>query len=269
MRGITGNDQIGDYKYLDLYTPYMSSYLGSTVFYPAQLYNPVYGWEKVTKLELSTELGFFKDRLLAGLSYYHNTTSNQLVSYPLPVTTGFGSIVQNIPAIIRNTGLEAEISGSIIKTRRLTWQMGINITIPRNKLVSFENLSSSSYASRYVLGQPLSIVKRYQYLGVDPATGNHQFRDFNQDGQLNTSGDWQQIIFTGQKYFGGLEQTLRSGRWELSVLFQFARVPHASNYLTLFSRPGLLMNQPEWVMNRWQKPGDITDVQRFAFTNSG
>lgn len=267
--GVTGNDQIGDYKYLELYTPYTSSYLGSTVYYPAQLYNPVYGWEKVNKLELATDLGFFSDMVLATFSYYRNNTSNQLVNYPLPVTTGFGSIVQNIPATIRNTGLEMEINGTVMKTKNLTWQMGVNITIPRNKLVSFENLSSSSYASRYVIGQPLSIVKRYEYLGVDPTTGNHQFRDFNQDGQFTTSGDWQKIIFTGQQLYGGFENTLRSGPWELSFLFQFARVPNASNYLTLFSRPGLLMNQPKWVMNRWQKVGDITDVQRFANTSGG
>lgn len=267
--GITGNDQIGDYRYLNLYTTYTSSYLNSTVFYPEQLYNPVFGWEKVRKLEGSLELGFLNDRLLFTLNYYHNTTSNQLVNYPLPGTTGFSAIVKNIPAVIQNTGFEMELQAKVLQTKRVTWNSSFNITFPRNKLISFENLSTSSYANRYVIGEPLTIAKRYKWLGVNPATGNHQFEDFNRDGFISTSGDLQQIVFTGQRYFGGMQHSISTGRWEFSVLCQFASVPNATNYLTAFLRPGLLMNQPVAVLGRWQKPGDITDVQRFANTTGG
>ncbi|MBL7733218.1 MAG: SusC/RagA family TonB-linked outer membrane protein [Chitinophagaceae bacterium] len=267
--GITGNDQIGDYKYLDLYSPYTYSYLGSTVFYPEQLYNPVYGWEKVRKLEASLEFGVWDNRLLGTVNYYHNTTTNQLVNYPLPSMTGFTSIVKNIPAVIRNTGIELELQGQLIKNKYISWSSSFNLTIPRNKLVSFQNLSSSSYANRYVIGEPLNIVKKYKWTGVNPATGNHQFEDFNRDGQITVSGDQQQIVFTGQRFFGGMQHNISYGRWELSLLLAFARTPSASNHLYVFSRPGLVMNQPVSVMNRWQKPGDITDVQRFANTSGG
>lgn len=267
--GITGNDQIGDYKYLDLYTPYSYTYLNTPVFYPEQLYNPVYGWEKVKKLEASLEFGLWDNRLLGTVNYYHNTTTNQLVNYPLPVMTGFGSILKNIPAVIRNTGIELEFHGELVKNKRLSWSSSFNLTFPRNKLISFQNLSSSSYANRYVIGQPLNIVKKYKWTGVNPATGNHQFEDFNRNGQITVSGDQQQIVFTGQRFFGGMQHIITSGRWEFSFLLSFARTPNASNHLFVFSRPGLVMNQPRSVMQRWQKPGDITDVQRFANTSGG
>lgn len=267
--GITGNDQIGDYKYLNLYTPYTYTYLGSTVFYPEQLYNPVYGWEKVRKLEASLEFGMWENRLLGTMNYYHNTTSNQLVNYPLPAMTGFGSIVKNIPAVIRNTGIEIELQGRLLQGKRISWSSSLNLTIPRNKLVSFQNLSMSSYANRYVIGEPLNIVKKYKWTGVNPATGNHQFEDFNRDGQITVSADQQQVVFTGQRFFGGMQHNINYGRWELSLLLSFARTPSASNHLYVFSRPGLVMNQPVSVLKRWQKPGDITDVQRFANTSGG
>lgn len=266
--GITGNDQIGDYKYLDLYTTYSNPYLSTTVFYPEQLFNPNYGWEKVAKLEASLELGLIKNRLLTTINYYHNTTSNQLVNYPLPSMTGFTSILQNIPALIRNTGLEIELQSKVIQRKRFRWDASFNITFPHNKLVSFQNLSSSSYATRYVIGEPLSIVKKYKYTGVDPLTGNHTFLDFNRDGQLTSSVDQQQIIFTGQRYFGGMQHTFTFGKWQFSCLVQFSRVPNAANYLYVFSRPGLLINQPTVVMDRWRKPGDITSIQKFSNTNS-
>lgn len=66
-----------------------------------------------------------------------------------------------------------------------------------------------------------------------------------------------------------MQHSISTGRWEFSVLCQFASVPNATNYLTAFLRPGLLMNQPVAVLGRWQKPGDITDVQRFANTTGG
>ncbi len=61
--GITGNDQIGDYQYLDAYnsgTPYN----GITALEPSQLFNPHYGWETNKKMEGALELGFFHDRIL-------------------------------------------------------------------------------------------------------------------------------------------------------------------------------------------------------------
>jgi TonB-linked SusC/RagA family outer membrane protein len=262
--GITGNDQIGDYKYLNLYTTYTSPYLNTTVFYPQQLYNPVYGWEKVRKLEASLDLGFFSNRILATVNYYHNTTSNQLVNYPLAATTGFTSLVQNIPAVIRNSGVELDFQATLYHQKKFSWNASFNLTFPRNKLVSFENLSTSSYNSRYVIGEPLTIVKRYKWNSVDPTNGIHQFQDFNHDGLITSSGDFQQVVFTGQRYFGGMQQNITSGRWDFSVLFQFACTPDASSYLTAFSRPGSLMNQPVSVLGRWQKPGDITNVQRFS-----
>lgn len=267
--GVTGNDQIGDYKYLDLYSPYSYSYLSTTVFYPEQLYNPVYGWEKVRKLEASLEFGLWDNRLVGTINYYHNTTSNQLVNYPLPVMTGFGSIVKNIPAVIRNTGIEIEFQVKLLQRKRLQWTSAFNLTIPRNKLISFQNLSSSTYANRYVIGQPLNIVKKYKWTGVHPTTGNHQFEDFNRDGQITSSGDLQEVVFTGQRFFGGMQHSIISGRWEFSISLLFAHTPHASNHLSIFSRPGLVMNQPVSVLQRWQKPGDQTEVQRFANTSGG
>ena len=266
--GVTGNDQVGDYKYLDLYTTYTYPYLGTAALYPEQLYNPIFGWERVRKLEGSLDLGFMKNRLLATVNFYHHRTSNQLVNYPLPGATGFSSILQNIPAVIRNTGWEAEVNAKVITQKKFQWEISFNVTVPRNELVSFKNLESSSYATRYVIGEPVTIVKKYHWLGLDAATGNHRFQDFNNDNVINTGGDQQQIVFTGQKYFGGMQQEFRYGRWQFSFLLQFARVPSAANYLYIFSRPGLLQNQPSWVLDRWRKPGDGTDVQRYSVSNA-
>jgi TonB-dependent starch-binding outer membrane protein SusC len=102
--GTTGNDQIGDYKYLSTYTSYNSPYQGYPGYLPTQLTNPLYGWDRVNKFEIGTELGFFRNRFGMEISLYRNRTKNQLVLYALPAVAGFNNVRANIPAVLHNDG---------------------------------------------------------------------------------------------------------------------------------------------------------------------
>lgn len=266
--GVTGNDQIGDYKFMDLYRPYTSPYQGQTTFAPVQLFNPNYSWEQVKKWELGLDLGFWKDRLLLSSRYYHHVTSNQLVQYPLPAATGFGAVIQNIPARILNTGWEIDAKATVIKSKRFQWSSNFTLSVPRNKLLSFENLATSSYGSFYVLGEPLSIVKTFQFTGLDRATGLYTFTDYDRDSYVGYGADQQYIVRTGSRYFGGLENTLKFDRWSLSLLFNFNREPYGLNYLGLFGKPGSRSNQPVAVLDHWQQPGDAGPFQQYSVYGS-
>jgi hypothetical protein len=242
--------------------------LGITPYQPNKLFNPEYTWEKVYKIETGFDVGFWKDRILIGLNYYHNTTGNQLVQYPLPPSTGFTGILRNLPAKIRNTGVEIELSSINIKQKNLKWSTSFNLTIPKNKLLEFDNLSKSSYANTYVIGKPLTIAKRYFNLGVNPQTGIYIYQDVDNDNKISAPNDQQSVVFTGQQYYGGFENIIQYKKLTISVNLQFVRQKNATSYLTLFGRPGTLSNQPTLVMNRWQNAGDITSIQRFSNSNS-
>lgn len=266
--GITGNDQIGDYNYLDLYAPTIFPYQGTTAFQPVQLFNPNYNWEKVSKYEAGIDIGLLKDRILLSVNYYYNTTGNQLVQYGLPPSTGFSGILRNLPAKIRNNGLEIELNTVNIRSNTWRWTTSFNITFPRNELVRFDNLEQSTYANSYVIGQPLLIAKRYASLGVDPATGNYRFVDFDQDGKISSPNDQKAVVFTGQQFFGGFNNEITWRKISLSFLLQFVKQENASTYLTVFTRPGTMSNQPALILNRWTKVGDEPDIQRYSYSNS-
>ncbi len=105
--GSTGNDQIGDYKFKSTWTSTPNQYQQIPTLAPSRLANPDFAWEVNRKLQGGLDLGFLNDKVLMSASYYRNRTSNQLVSYPLPIQTGFASLgAKNIPAVIQNTGLE-------------------------------------------------------------------------------------------------------------------------------------------------------------------
>jgi TonB-linked SusC/RagA family outer membrane protein len=267
--GITGNDQIGDYAFLNLWSADGNTYQGTQTLLPDKLYNPGLEWENNKKLEAAIELGFFKDRIFLSASYYNNRCGNQLINYPLPTQTGSSSVVENLPALVQNSGLELVITTRNITSAKFTWTTSLNLTVPRNKLISFPGLASTGYYGLYVEGQPLTVINRFKYLGVDPATGIYSFDDLNKDGNFNAA-DYQVSGYTGPRIFGGLVNSVSYRNFQLDFLFELKKQTGA-NYLSqlYYGFPGFVGNQPDVVLNRWQKPGDVADMQQYiaSFTN--
>ncbi len=250
--GVTGSDLIGDYQYLDTYTVSSTGYGGSVSLYPSRLHNPYFSWEKTTKLEVALELGFLSDRIQLSTAWYRNRSGNQLVGIPLPATTGFGSIQANLPATVENRGLELELSTTPVSTGQFRWNSNFNISFPRNKLVSFPGLEGSTYANSYVVGYPTSIVKVYNYEGIDSETGRYVFTDYNTDGAISSPDDNQVIEETGVKYFGGWSNQFTYRQWEFSFLFQFVN-QRQQNYNALLPNPGVMFNQPVELLDAWSE----------------
>jgi TonB-linked SusC/RagA family outer membrane protein len=264
--GITGSDNIGNYKFADTWLSYAGyAYDGVNGFYPSKLNNPDYAWEINRKLEGGLELGFFKDRLLLTASYYRNRTGNQLINYALPIQTGFSSVLENFPAVVQNSGFEGTVNSTNIRTKHFQWTTTFNVSINRNQLLSFPGLATSSYASRYEIGESITIMKYFQYRGVDPQTGIYTFNgtDYNKDRTVSKDPNGP------PRFYGGMENRLAWKNWDLTFLFQFSKA-YGSGYASRmadYGPPGTMNNQPAFVLSRWRKPGDKTSIQRF--TTSG
>lgn len=274
--GTTGNDQIGDYRYMQLWGPTPNPYQGNPGLYPTRLANDLYGWEINRKAEAALELGFFGDRLFLSSAYFVNRSSNQLVNYSLPPSTGFTGVQANLKAVIENRGWELELTSKNVTGKSISWTTSFNITLPKSKLISFPGIEQSAYASDFQVGSPTTIQKRYHFAGVDSQTGLYQYEGFAADGQkyfgraseLNFPADLQAIKKIDRDLYGGLTNTFTVKGWQLDLSFQFVKQT-GRNYMTGFSSPGTMSNQPRQVLNRWQKPGDQTDIQRFSQSGEG
>lgn len=263
--GTTGSDYVGNYGYYSTYSPLAGSYSGTTILASTGLANPDYGWEVNKKLEAGLELGLFRDRIQFMVSGYRNRSSNQLVGYPLPVITGFNSVQYNLEATVQNTGVEFDISSVNIDTDAWRWRTGLTLTIPRNKLVSYPGIEVSSYSNTYVIGEPLTITKRYSFDGVDPATGLYRVKDPNEDGIINAK-DRTEIVNFGRKMYAGITSTLTYKSFTLDVLMEWVRQT-SSDYMSIFpGPPGTKFNQPAEIMDRqrWLQLGDEVSFQRFS-----
>lgn len=278
--GTTGNDQIDDYRFLDLYSfddpsipPVTVPYQGTNGLFPRNLYNSKLAWEVNKKAEAGLELGFLQDRFFVSGSYFRNRSTNQLISAPLPYTTGFSNIPINLPALVENTGWEVLVRTFNVKNKDFSWVSSINFTKQDNKLLEYPDLEKAPTLSRlYKVGNPITVKSVYDMIGVDPGTGLYIFR--KADGTAPTSqpsvDDRTVLLNTDPRYFGGFQNTISYKNFELDFFFQFVkqlgRNPIYFNNLApgIFSRFSPINWPVEILENRWQKDGDNARIQKFT-----
>jgi TonB-linked SusC/RagA family outer membrane protein len=263
--GTTGSDKIPDYGFISTYSPSPYSYQGTSILNTTSLANPSFRWEVNKKLELALDLGFLQNRIQFDVSWYRNRSSNQLVGYPLPTITGFTTVQYNLDATVQNTGWEFEMTAVNVEKGHFKWTTTVNLTVPKNELISYPNLAGSSYASTYVVGEPLTISRRYKFVGVDPETGFYEILDLDEDKSYSTS-DQSEVVDLSRNYYGGLQNSVSYRSIELGFLLEFVK-QKASDYISLFvSHPGTMYNQPVLILSksRWRQYSDQAQLQKFT-----
>ena len=272
--GTNGSDGGIPYGYLTRWTSNdLLPYMGVQSVAPTQHANPNYQWQLNRKLEGSVSLGFFKDLVTIRAAYYRNRTSNQLLAYPTPMISGFGSVIANLPALVQNQGWEFTIGGKGIgihtKYFNWSWAPNINFSFNQNKFISFPGLGASPYRNSGAIGRPLRGAYLLHYTGVDPLTGQYSYEDRNHDGIIS-----QDYIASdgGDVYFKRLSPAISTGfgfNFDLKgfnlVFFFTAKKQDGINAIKQGNLPGRIgTNQPVEVLSRWQKTGEITNVGKFS-----
>jgi len=263
--GTTGNDQIGDYQFLSLYSPllYQAPYQGLVGIIPVNHSSPYIQWETTKKFNSGIDLSFWDSKFDLTINYYKNRSGNQLLPYALPSMTGFISVLKNIPAIVQNSGFEMQVNYHLSKKNGFNWETGINATIPRNKLISFPDLASSTYANLLVVGQPMTITKLFDFAGVDPQTGLYQFISAKGEKTSNPDPDVDKTkwVNTEPTFFAGWSNSFNYKGFTLDFLIQYVK-QKGTNFKFGNFIPGLNFNQPVGILSRWQSQGNNTDIQR-------
>ncbi|GAA3605087.1 TonB-dependent receptor [Flavivirga amylovorans] len=272
--GITGNDQIPDYGYLDSFAFSNLPYNNVVGFEVSRLANNNYSWESVKKIEVGLEFGLFKDKIYTNINWYSNRATDQLVGLPLSQVTGDNNIQFNIPTVVENRGLELVINTTNINTKNFKWNTNFNLTVPQNELLEFDDIEKFPFFNnKWVVGESINggigtVInsgKVFEFIGLNSDTGDYEFTDYNNDGSI-TVEDRQKYVEIGQKYFGGIQNTITYKGFELDFLFQFVKQKGYDVYFP-FSSPGAfapISNQPVQVLDRWQQSGDLATFQRFG-----
>jgi TonB-linked SusC/RagA family outer membrane protein len=90
--------------------------------------------ERLYAYEAGAELWFFGSRLQTELSLYQNTSVNQIIGRPISNASGFGNVIEN-GGKVTTRGLEARVSGKIIRSKNFNWNTMVNFSTYRSEVV--------------------------------------------------------------------------------------------------------------------------------------
>lgn len=262
--GTTGNDQIPDYQYLSTYSsPSTNIYQDVLTMKPSRISNADFRWETTRKLDVALELGFLKDRFSFNVEYYQNYSKDQLINYTLPQMTGFASYQANLPAKVRNTGLELSLNAKLLEQAKFNWTANFNVTFPKNQLRSFENFETSSYAKIYELGYDITRIYGAKSLGLNQSTGQVEYSGL--DGTASTNP--YQFFTLGKQtpdFYGGIGNTFSYGAWQLEVFAQFSK--QAALGALNGNLGALPYNNFDTILNRTTPEGPISKLPMASLT---
>lgn len=287
--GTTGNDGVGDYQYLELYSPPSAiesiyTYQGVTPIFSSGAFNSDYHWESIKKLETELTTGFFNDRITLTSAYWRTRGYDQLGRFPLPATAGASTVVRNQTAVIQNSGWDFFLDTKNIDQRDLKWTTGINFGLANNKIVSMPTGTYDGYSlNRLAMpGDQFSgYVLTYKYRGVNVGNGLYQFDDAG--GVATTVGDnggaaTQAAKIDTRPLTMGITNNFKYKGLSFSFFVQLTR-QMGRNFLfdrafTMYN-PGSFSSSPEYgnlpvaYNDAWKHPGQEVSLQRLTSTPFG
>ena len=106
--------------------------------------NPDLRPERTTSSEFGIDARFAKGRYGMDLAVYDMTTKDQIIYLPVASSTGRSSRLANGGAI-RNTGIELQLYGDLVKSNNFKWNSRINLGANRAVVVSLPEGVSGGY----------------------------------------------------------------------------------------------------------------------------
>ena len=109
---------------------------GGAVFsLPSRKNNQVLKPEQSTTQEAGLELAFLKGRLGLDLTFYKVNSIDQIIPVTTSTATGYSSAYKNAGEM-ENKGIEIALTGKPVSTPNFSWDINVNFTRNRNKLIS-------------------------------------------------------------------------------------------------------------------------------------
>lgn len=143
--GITGNSEIGTYRSLALVSQNSTSVIIGdelqVVSYLDNMPNPDLKWEKTRQFDVGVDLGLFNNRLNLEASYYYKYTTDLLLSRPVPESTGYTDMTDNIGEV-SNRGLDFLINAYPVQTNDFQWNSTFNLSFNKNRVEKLDESSS-------------------------------------------------------------------------------------------------------------------------------
>lgn len=245
------------------------SFAGIQTLVPTAPGNDDLKWETAGKLNFGIDFGFLQNRVSGTIDLYREETSDLFITQSLSRTAGFASLSINAGSV-RNSGIELSLEGDVIRERDVVLTLNANYSYNKNEITDLGQVDEFTAGTSIIrTGLPLGSHYVVEWAGVDPATGAPLYRDL--DGNVTTtfSGDNAKAEFGSwlPPTTGGFGADFRYRNFALAAQFNFASGNVLFNNQRFFQENhGFAgFNLYRSMLDIWQQPGDVTDIQSNQF----
>lgn len=239
-------------------------------------------WESNNTYDLGIDFAF-ANRFTGALEYFNRESQNLIFDVPLSLTTGLESRFLNI-GTMSNRGIEFNIGGDLVRSGDFRWNANVNVSTFENEFKELPFDEQIEGTKKYVVGRSIYDFWLRDWYGVDAETGEGLYRaeEYAEDDPrdrivngdtLTTNFQNARFHFAGNAtpdFFGGLTNTFTYKGFSLNILMSFA--VGGDIYDGIYA--GLMSADPDGgalhvdILNRWQQPGDVTDVPKMDVTGA-
>ena len=287
--GLTGKTNFSLYSAKDMYQLQTDSWYPTG--YGAFLYqmgNPNLKWERKYTLDYGVEIGLWHDKIYLKASAYDERTIDLITDYTIPSSTGFTSYKENMGKV-KNTGVELELRARLYSDRNWLFQLYGSFARNKNTIIEIsqamrdynkrveelfsgynpESSSDSKYAKtylKYYAGASLTSIYGMKSLGISPTNGKEIYLRRNGDvTDVWSADEWTIIGDTAPKGQGSFGYTLSYKQLSMfaSFLYTFGGDAYNNTLVSYVENADIKNDNVDKrvLLDRWQKPGDITTMK--------
>lgn len=287
--GLTGKTNFSLYSAKDMYQLQTDSWYptGYGVFL-YQMGNPNLKWERKYTLDYGVEIGLWHDKIHLKASAYDERTIDLITDYTIPSSTGFTSYKENMGKV-KNTGVELELRARLYSDRNWLFQLYGSFARNKNTIIEIsqamrdynkrveelfsgynpESSSDSKYAKTYLKyyeGASLTSIYGMKSLGISPTNGKEIYLRRNGDvTDVWSADEWTIIGDTAPKGQGSFGYTLSYKQLSMfaSFLYTFGGDAYNNTLVSYVENADIKNDNVDKrvLLDRWQKPGDITTMK--------
>ncbi len=271
--GVNGNQNLGNFASRALYST--SDYLELPGYIFSNYGNDLLTWEKNKPFNVGLDFGVLNNRLTGTVEFYERLTTDLLLDQPISGTNGRTSFTDNVGQM-KNSGIEIELnSRNIVSTGNgLEWTSSLNFSTLKNRITKLNSPIVSGTYNRYEGGDYYQF-HLIGYAGADPETGESMW--YTDDSKNQTTNEYNKAGFFNQgsalpKFFGGFTNIISYRKFALNFMIYYnAGNKLFDNWGSNSASDGGKGFSPSdnmsryYYNNRWQKPGDITDMPKVVY----
>ena len=270
--GVQGNNSVGSYyAYQALYD---TSAPNATL--PGATLNDVANadltWESNHNLNAGIEARLF-NRLDLSFEFYNRKTLDMLLSYPLPISSGFSGYYRN-SGEMRNRGIEFAVTGRIIDRKDMQWSVTWMGATVNNKVLKLTDDGQDITSSTQIIREGETLYSYYvsRSAGVDPMTGEKMYWATDDEGHDYITKDLTEAqnnrVVAGSRIpdlYGSLSTSFRWKNLDFSIStnYSIGGVTYDGVYYEFMSFYYPAQAKHKNLLRAWKKPGDVTDVPRY------